>query len=694
MTFFKNFFKAFTDQDFLRIWKGLFFCMWMSDKPLVQEQLAEDLAALVHCFSIPAVGVQFYGTFLELMCLEWFGLDQWRIDKFLMLVRRVTRQMFFLLQRHDWDVELIKQFRLKLNATLLRPAPGNFSGLVMHFSELFLEEVAKVSDGEIPRAKVTLLIKPFVLYLATAQDYRITQTIVHNIFFHLIKQSDMGREYQERYEIWKQAGCPTRSVDDIEIHEKIIEDSDNDEDDDAVEVEGSSTSAAVGELDPRAGMVSVVIPEIDFKPDHIIQIIEKVMFKPDVKRRNRQFLHKIIRVMTTYLEGRYPLGERNFPQPAEMRANLPNIDAKVKELEDFESEVYSESRQYKKIYKSLKNYKNPVKRANVAQKICEKLVNGSSGKIDLNDNNETPIKRRENLWLEEDATDSLSPVKEKPIKTLKRKQMDNIKKLEKSNKKVKKQPQENGVAVDSDELVVKSKKKKRTSLPMPETLDMESPAKKKNKLGRIDEEGKPKFGDETTPNRKQKLKSGNTPKIQVTTETENPKSVSKKTNDKKKDAFNVDDEWTKPLEDGEVELYMPSRKNKLKIINKDLLNSTDTEILLTPKNTKLLINPFAKIGSAKTNTTVKQSKIKGKQRLSLDSQTHVTASGQKRVKIALHKNVEQETEEYLDQVKSSPQVPYDSNKKPTKSLLKPNLMPSPINPFYKKKIGLNFDDLA
>jgi len=36
-----NCFTEFTDDDFMRIWKGLFYCMWMADKPLVQ--------VLVHC---------------------------------------------------------------------------------------------------------------------------------------------------------------------------------------------------------------------------------------------------------------------------------------------------------------------------------------------------------------------------------------------------------------------------------------------------------------------------------------------------------------------------------------------------------------------------------------------------------------------------------------------------------------------
>lgn len=76
---------AFDDQDFLRIWKGLFYCMWMADKPLPQEKLADELGTLVHCFPDPAVAIQFFGMFLRTMSLEWYGIDQWRIDKFMVV---------------------------------------------------------------------------------------------------------------------------------------------------------------------------------------------------------------------------------------------------------------------------------------------------------------------------------------------------------------------------------------------------------------------------------------------------------------------------------------------------------------------------------------------------------------------------------------------------------------------------------
>jgi ribosomal RNA-processing protein 1 len=31
----------------MRLWKGLHYCFWMSDKPLVQEELAEAIGSMV-----------------------------------------------------------------------------------------------------------------------------------------------------------------------------------------------------------------------------------------------------------------------------------------------------------------------------------------------------------------------------------------------------------------------------------------------------------------------------------------------------------------------------------------------------------------------------------------------------------------------------------------------------------------------
>lgn len=186
----------------MRIWKGLFYSMWMSDKPLPQENLANKIAALLHTFDDIERSLQFFAAFLKTMALEWNGIDQWRIDKFMMLVRKVTREMLHRLHQNDWNDEDIS----KLNATLGKTILGTDHiprGLFMHFTELYFEEVAKVSNGEITTDSVTKLLDPFMFYIASQSDYKLIQFVVRHVFNHLLFQSESGRAYKEKFDAWK-----------------------------------------------------------------------------------------------------------------------------------------------------------------------------------------------------------------------------------------------------------------------------------------------------------------------------------------------------------------------------------------------------------------------------------------------------------------------------------------------------------
>jgi ribosomal RNA-processing protein 1 len=63
-----------TELELLKLWKGLFFCMWMSDKPRYQQQLARELAELIDVLPIPNL-IPFLEAFWTTMAKEWTGID-------------------------------------------------------------------------------------------------------------------------------------------------------------------------------------------------------------------------------------------------------------------------------------------------------------------------------------------------------------------------------------------------------------------------------------------------------------------------------------------------------------------------------------------------------------------------------------------------------------------------------------------
>ena len=78
--------------DFLRLWKALWYCMWLSDKPPTQQELAEVLAGLareIAARASAAQGMKYVGAFFTLARMEWMRLDKWRLDKFRSLMRKM-----------------------------------------------------------------------------------------------------------------------------------------------------------------------------------------------------------------------------------------------------------------------------------------------------------------------------------------------------------------------------------------------------------------------------------------------------------------------------------------------------------------------------------------------------------------------------------------------------------------------------
>ncbi|KAI1322043.1 nucleolar protein,Nop52-domain-containing protein [Xylariaceae sp. FL0255] len=77
-----------TPLDNLKLWKGLYYSLWMCDRPIPQQNLAAELAGLLDVLPDDAVG-PWLCAFWEILGREWTNIDVYRLEKFLLLVRRV-----------------------------------------------------------------------------------------------------------------------------------------------------------------------------------------------------------------------------------------------------------------------------------------------------------------------------------------------------------------------------------------------------------------------------------------------------------------------------------------------------------------------------------------------------------------------------------------------------------------------------
>lgn len=102
---------------------------------------------------------------------EWVGIDKWRIDKFLMLIRLVVRKTFSYLNSKKWNKILLK----KLNNMMLE-LPLNINddkipdGISYHVTDLYIEELAKFGSSLKPIRAVKLLV-PFFKLMAISKKF-------------------------------------------------------------------------------------------------------------------------------------------------------------------------------------------------------------------------------------------------------------------------------------------------------------------------------------------------------------------------------------------------------------------------------------------------------------------------------------------------------------------------------------------
>merc|ERR1719350_978793 len=341
----------------MRIWKGLFYCYWMSDKPLVQEELAESISGMIKSFQTNQESLGFFQAFTKTFQREWFGVDRWRMDKTMMFVRRFLRQSLKQIANADWEELLLEAYVEVIRKEVVLTDPANTSlGFQLHFTDVFLEEVAKVGGEDLPAKVVGKLVQPWVELVATATDLRLIEHTEERIFNHLLRQSDPGIKYQmeedgieeEDEEVSEENGAENGSIENG--HENGHKNGDGESDDEEEEEDNDGEGSAE---DPRAGRVSVVIPQIAVDYKGIAEELFQLGSKENMRKSNRDMLYRVSKKFKDVAANIFPLG----PNLEELESiEIPKISVKksAAELAKRQAQIRKENLESKKRAKKTK----------------------------------------------------------------------------------------------------------------------------------------------------------------------------------------------------------------------------------------------------------------------------------------------------------------------------------------------------
>ncbi|CAX43168.1 ribosomal RNA-processing protein, putative [Candida dubliniensis CD36] len=135
--------------DLKKIWKGLYFSMWYCDRSKAQERLAENLGKLYSETVSVSLFPQFVLAFFDIISIEWPNIDQWRVDKYYLLIRRILRHNFKFLKQNNWDDKLVENWVNVLHQSVLSGEKNVSMGLPYHLCDIFIDELELVMFEDI-----------------------------------------------------------------------------------------------------------------------------------------------------------------------------------------------------------------------------------------------------------------------------------------------------------------------------------------------------------------------------------------------------------------------------------------------------------------------------------------------------------------------------------------------------------------
>lgn len=311
--------EAFDEGDMMKLWKGLYYCFWMSDKPLVQEELAENISSFVSCFQNSESSLVFIKSFLKTFGREWFGIDRWRTDKFMMFTRRFLRHSFKFVASKEWEKGLVEKlvdiFRRELVSC---PITDTSFAFQLHFTDVFLEEIAKVGGEKLDPEVLEMFLEPYVEVVKAGADARFRDHVVERIFNHLIRQSDPGINWQmeedgEEFEEEMEEGDSEDENDDTngDVSAEVIEEEEDEQEEEGVE-------------DPRAGRVDSIIPQINVEYLKMSERLFELGSGDGIRKANRDALYKVSKMFKDVSNDLFPLG----PNLDDLDIDIPKFSVK------------------------------------------------------------------------------------------------------------------------------------------------------------------------------------------------------------------------------------------------------------------------------------------------------------------------------------------------------------------------------
>ncbi|XP_003747601.2 ribosomal RNA processing protein 1 homolog A [Galendromus occidentalis] len=364
----------FNKDGMIKLWKGLFYSMWMADKPLIQEELADSISSLIHAFSKPSQIYVFVGCFFKIMGEKHDHIDKFRIDKFLMLTRRFFRESLKYLKNRDWQHKHVQKYLETLRESVLarrHDASQVALGFKLHFFDIFLEEMARIGEGELPRKRAHNFLEPFYEILAYCNSPMVVEGVRDKIFHELIKLSfgartegdSEGEDAEGFFDDEPEVDDEALDSDTGEVAGPVSEDEDEDKlakrrrsdegfiADEPVAGDADGASEDDGDLEEqlireREDAAEVILLPIDFDLSAIKESLMEFLKVPSLKGLNKRTLHNIVKKIIDLENGVNPFAAPEEDSGSDLELDENELRLAAKRLKLLEKKYADEAENF------------------------------------------------------------------------------------------------------------------------------------------------------------------------------------------------------------------------------------------------------------------------------------------------------------------------------------------------------------
>lgn len=214
--------------ELLKLWKALYYSLWLTDSGPQSDELAESLASIIpHLVKKPHYLLLFVRCLYQTILREWSMLDQHRINKFYFFLRVSTNKILgvcisLLIKRKSNSRELVEQILECLWEEVLTRTPN---GIRFHLADVYLPELSKILVAEDLAAKAIstddflLLMQPFLDVIRGKDGMEL---IFRDRVCKAIFNSFVDVYARERHSSTSGEPSPFREVDTLQLQGKVF----------------------------------------------------------------------------------------------------------------------------------------------------------------------------------------------------------------------------------------------------------------------------------------------------------------------------------------------------------------------------------------------------------------------------------------------------------------------------------------